>query len=110
MRRREHAGRATSGRLTPRTARLRSRSAPAIFSENAKERFGLSALHPEDNQALIYDGLDFALVLYRVEREFKVTIPLTVLKSETAIPAEIDGTFDSVVCYLDKVKRDEQRS
>ena len=35
----------------------------------------LSALHPEDDQALIYDGLDFLDVLYRVQREFKLTIP-----------------------------------
>jgi len=64
----------------------------------------LSALHPEDNQALIYEGLDFADVLHRVEREFNVTIPSSARKSGTPETGEIDGTFDSVVRYLDKAK------
>ncbi|HEY2253879.1 MAG TPA: hypothetical protein VGH74_22545 [Planctomycetaceae bacterium] len=62
----------------------------------------LSALHPNDNLALIYDGLDFADVLYRVGKEFELTIPLTVCKSKLHADGEIDGTFDSVVRYLNR--------
>ncbi len=64
--------------------------------------YDFSALRPEDNFALIYDWLDFADVLYRVEKEFKVTIPPTTWKSEPRENGEINGTFDSVVRYLDK--------
>ena len=67
----------------------------------------LAAIHPEDNIAAIYDGLDFADVLSRVEREFDLRIPLTVVffqpRSEgpRICPANrIDGTFDSLVRYL----------
>ncbi len=70
----------------------------------------LSALHPEDNLALIYDGLDFADVLYRVEREFDLKIPLTACKWATTEAGEIDGTFDSVVRYVDNAKCDGQAS
>jgi hypothetical protein len=66
----------------------------------------LSAMQPHDNLALIFDALDFADVLYRVEREFEVKIPLTVCseppqyKHWPFIGSQIDGTFDSVVRYL----------
>lgn len=62
----------------------------------------LSALYPEDNIALIYDGLDFADVLYRVEREFDVAIPRATWKTGENLGGEIDGTFGSVVRYLSK--------
>lgn len=65
----------------------------------------LAALQPEDNIAMIYDGLDFADVLYRVEREFHLRIPLTVFRPPSDTPGAfqtdpIDGTFDSLVRYL----------
>lgn len=67
----------------------------------------LRGLWPEDNIAAIYEGLDFADVLYRVEREFDLRIPLTVVHfsppSETprSCPADqLNGTFDSLVRYL----------
>ena len=65
----------------------------------------LAALQPEDNIAAIYDGLDFADVLYRVEREFHLRITSGVFHSPTETPRScptdrIDGTFDSVVRYL----------
>lgn len=67
----------------------------------------LRGLWPDDNIAAIYDGLDFADVLYRVEREFGLKIPLTVVffipasKSPRSCPTDrIDGTFDSLVRYL----------
>jgi hypothetical protein len=72
----------------------------------------LSGLQPQDNHAAIYDGLDFADVLYRVEREFKLKIPhenvvkapLT-YKGKSSPEGEIDGSFDSVVRYLAKATR-----
>jgi len=62
----------------------------------------LSALYPEDNIAMIYDGLDFADVLYRAEREFGVAIPRETWKTGENLGGEIDGTFGSVVRYLSK--------
>jgi hypothetical protein len=35
-----------------------------------------SALRPDDNHALIHDGLNFADVIYRVGREFGLNIPI----------------------------------
>lgn len=64
----------------------------------------LAALQPQDNIAAIFEGLDFADVLYRINREFRVSIPLEVVRFDPCDPADatpsIDGTFDSVVRYL----------
>lgn len=62
--------------------------------------YDLSTLRPEDNQAMIYDDVDFADFIYRVEHEFNVNIPITggwPIRGQFGI---IDGTFDSVVRYL----------
>ncbi len=55
---------------------------------------GLDSLYPSDNLAFAVEDVDFADVLFRMEREFGIAIPL-----ET-IPGEIDGTFDSIVRYV----------
>jgi len=67
----------------------------------------LAGLWPDDNIAAIYDGLDFADVIYRIEREFRVRIPLAenlkpplTCGDEAAPQGTIDGTFDSVIRYL----------
>jgi hypothetical protein len=72
-----------------------------------------SALQPQDNLAFIYGEIDFADVLYRVGREFKLKIPLETAtkapltyKGKSSSTGEIDGTFDSVVRYLAKATRD----
>ena len=70
--------------------------------------YDLAALRPEDNHAYFYDGVDFADVMYRVQREFDlkeipyatvVKPPLT-YRGITNEQGEIDGTFDSVVRYV----------
>lgn len=73
----------------------------AILGEN------LAGLWPDDNIAAIYDDLDFADVIYRIEREFKVRIPLAenlkpplTCQEGAASQGTIDGTFDSVVRHL----------
>jgi hypothetical protein len=83
-----------------------------------QEIFGedFAGLHPEDNVARIYDGIDFADVLWRVEREFRVKIhPETDLKAPFRHEGKpcspngtIDGTFDSVVRYLAEALRRKQ--
>lgn len=74
----------------------------------------LSGLHPQDNFAAIYDWLDFSVILDRVEREFKLRIPLAAVvkaplkyRGKSSSTGEIDGTFDSVVRYLAKATRSE---
>lgn len=82
------------------------RSIPLRYRKLLRSILGidLAALQPQDNIALIFDGLDFADVLYRINREFRVSIPLESVShappsSGDASPM-IDGTFDSVVRYL----------
>lgn len=64
----------------------------------------MAGLQPQDNIALIFEGLDFADVLYRINREFRVSIPLEAVRVDPRDAADatpsIDGTFDSVVRYL----------
>lgn len=81
----------------------------AILGEN------LAGLWPDDNIAAIYDGLDFADVIYRIEREFKVRIPLAenlkpplTCREGAASQGTIDGTFDSVVRHLARRLRPER--
>jgi hypothetical protein len=71
----------------------------------------LSSMWPHDNLALIYDSVDFADVLFRVGREFKVAIPISSVAKEPLTyrgkacrNGQIDGTFDSLVRYLAKAK------
>ncbi|MHC4402828.1 MAG: acyl carrier protein [Planctomycetota bacterium] len=54
----------------------------------------LAGIHPGDNVALADDDLDFGDVLYRLGRVFGIKIP------KEACWEEIDGTFDSLVCYV----------
>lgn len=56
--------------------------------------YNLDAIHPADNIAVIFDGLDFTDVFYRMERRFKVLIPLE------AFPKQVDGTFDTMVRFI----------
>ncbi|MBW3599101.1 MAG: hypothetical protein KY475_17750 [Planctomycetes bacterium] len=51
----------------------------------------LDALHPSDNLLFGFEGVNFADILYRLERVFAVQLPV-----ET-IPVEIDGTVDSLI-------------
>jgi hypothetical protein len=74
----------------------------------------VSGLHPQDNFAAIYDGLDFSVILCRVEREFNLKIPLAAVvkaplkyRGKSSSTGDIDGTFDSVVRYLAKATRSE---
>lgn len=82
------------------------RSIPLRYRQLLRSILGidLAALQPQDNIALIFEGLDFADVLYRINREFRVSIPLDALKVDPRDLADatpsIDGTFDSVVRYL----------
>ena len=56
----------------------------------------LPALHPGDNLAGNFDGLDFAYLIRRIEREFHIKIPTSVWGDE------IDGTFDTLVQAVTK--------
>lgn len=87
------------------------REIPLRYRKLLKSILGidLAGLQPQDNIALIFDGLDFADVLYRINHEFRVSIPL---KSVSHVPYSsgdsspmIDGTFDSVVRYLAFISR-----
>jgi len=90
------------GTEVPRDIPIRHRRLlESILGEN------LSTLWPGDNIAAIYDGLDFADVIYRIEPEFKVRIPLAenlkpplTCREGVASQGTIDGTFDSVVRHL----------
>jgi hypothetical protein len=75
-----------------------------------QEIFGydFSALNPNDNIALIFDFVDFADVLYRIEREFGLKIPLSACKSDGG-RGKIDGTFDSVVRYLNEALHPDEQ-
>jgi acyl carrier protein len=50
-------------------------------------------LRPEDNACDVYSDLDFAELLYEVEDEFGIKIPIEEMK-------KMDGTFDAVVRFL----------
>jgi len=71
--------------------------------------YDLSTLRPEDNQAVIYDDVDFADFIYRVEREFGVTIPIIRghISEQFGV---IDGTFDSVVRHLHQALQKRQQT
>jgi acyl carrier protein len=50
-------------------------------------------VRPSDNACLAYPDLDFAELLYEIEDEFGIRIPLEDIKV-------LDGTFDAVVRYV----------
>ncbi len=55
-------------------------------------------VRPEDNASEVCPGVDFAEVLYEIEDEFEIKIPIEDMK-------RMDGTFDAVVRYVASQKR-----
>jgi acyl carrier protein len=51
------------------------------------------AVRPEDNVCEAYPDLDLAELLYEIEDEFGIKIPLEDMK-------KMDGTFDAIVRYV----------
>jgi acyl carrier protein len=50
-------------------------------------------VRPEDNACDAYPDLDFAELLYEIEDEFEIKIPIEEMK-------KLDGSFDAVVRYV----------
>jgi len=71
---------------------------------------------PGDNIFLNHEELDLAELIWRLEREFKMKVDIeTAFKGPighkgkmTLCRGEIDGSFDSVVRYLARVRREQQ--
>jgi len=59
-------------------------------------------IRPEDNFFLIEPELDSVELIWGLEREFKMKVD-----TETAFK-EMDGSFDSAVRYLARVRREQQ--
>ena len=73
-------------------------------------------IRPEDNCLLIHEELDLAELIWGLEREFKMKVdietafegPIGHKGKTTLCRGEIDGSFDSVVRYLARVRREQQ--